>query len=1176
LKRRARPASKESPMNRCSLLPAALALPLVVAAFPGSATVKLPPPDQPLSFNRHVLAILSDRCYACHGPDSASRKAGLRLDRFDAATAELPENPGRYAIVPGQPERSEFVARLLTEDSSEVMPPPSSHKTLSAGEKEILIRWIREGARYETHWAYQPPRPPATPPGVHPVDALVRAKLAEQGLPPNPPADPATLLRRLSLDLTGLPPEPEEVEAFVRDPSPTHYARQVDHLLASPHYGEHLARYWLDAMRYADTHGYHFDNERSVWPYRDWVVQAFNDNLPFDRFTVEQLAGDLIPQATNSQLVASGCVRLHPTTNEGGIIDAEYRFKYTVDRVETLGMAWMGMTLGCASCHDHKYDPVTMEDFYSLYAFFNATSEPVRDGNAIDHRPVLRVPSRAQSEELTALATERAALQARMDGPQPEADAAQPAWEAAQQGLPPPRVDLGAWSVLGPFPPRDGAPLFTDFGPEREPHDAAKSYAPAGPWRPAEGLRDGAVFPLPDGLDTHYFHRVLTAEREGTVRVTFGSDDQLKVWVNGAIVHEAGASRGAAVGQDVVRIPLRAGRNDLLAKVVNRGGAGGFAFTFQADSVAGVADVPWFDDRQELGGQNGGTWKYVAADKGPVRSGKLSRVQEGAAEVQHYFSGAKQPLVLEEGDVWYAYVYLDPARPPEQVMLQWFGPSWNYRAYWGPPRLNYGQDKNKPDYDGHRHLGPLPETGRWVRLEVPASGVGIRPGTRITGMAFSQFGGRAHWDDAGLRRADPLSALRTLLAKPAAQRTPEEVARLREAYRQASWPEYSAWLARRAEIDRRRQELEAAFPVTLIAGELAKAPDTFVFSRGAYDQPDPARKVGRRVPEVLPPLPADAPRNRLGLAQWLVSADHPLTARVTVNRFWQQLFGIGLVKTTEDFGIQGERPLHQDVLDHLACRFRDTGWDVKELLRHLVLSETYRQSAAADPEAIARDPANRWLARGPRFRLDGEVIRDQALAVSGLLVRTLGGKPVRPYQPDGVWEAVAFEGSNTQRYKRDSGEALYRRSLYTFIKRTAPPPNLNAFDAPDREHAVVRRERTNTPMAALVLMNDPQFLEAARFLAQRSLFEAGSEPAARLSTMFRRVTARAPTPEESADLLAFAQAQFAHYQAHPADAQALLAIGETPADPALPPAELAAWTMTASVLLNLDEVVNKN
>ena len=1145
-------------------------------ALPGAAPVKAPPADQPLSFNRHVLAILSDRCYQCHGPDSAGRKAGLRLDKFEAATAELPENKGKFAIVPGHPERSEFVARISTTDPDDVMPPPSSHKSLSEAERAILVRWIREGARYELHWAYQAPVAPAVPAGAHPVDALVKARLAERGWPQNPPADPATLLRRVSLDLTGLPPEPADVDAFLQDPSPAQYERQVDRLLASPHYGEHMARYWLDAMRYADTHGYHFDNERSIWPYRDWVVQAFNENKPFDQFTVEQLAGDLIPNATTNQLIASGCVRLHPTTNEGGIIDDEYRFKYTVDRVETLGMAWMGMALGCAVCHDHKYDPVSMNDFYSLYAFFNATSEPVRDDNSVNHRPVLKVPSAQQQKELAEIDASLSDLAARIDGPLPEHDAKQAAWEAAQKGGPLPKVELGGWSLLGPFPAKVDEAMYRDYGPEREAFQPSKKYGDGLSWKKAEGLVDGQPFGLPEGIQVHYLHREIVSERELLASVTFGSDDSIKVWVNGSLVHETIAGRPVQVGQDRVRLPLRAGKNDLLAKVVNTGGVGGFAFTFVADDLAELREVPWFDDKQELGGQNGGDWKYVEAAKGPVRSGKLSRRQEGKGEVQHYFSGAKQTIVQQEGDIWYAHVFLDPTRPPEQVMLQWYGPNWNYRAYWGPAKLNYGQEKAKPDYDGYRYLGPLPATGTWVRLEVPASAVGIKPGTVISGMAFSQFGGLAHWDDAGVRRPDELATVRSLLAKPAAQRSAQEAALVRTAFRRAQVPDYPEQLVRREELKKRRVQVENAFVVTLVAGELAKPPETFVFTRGAYDQPDKARKVDRRTPEVLPPLPADAPKNRLGLARWLVSKEHPLTARVTVNRFWQQLFGVGLVKTAEDFGIQGERPLQQELLDHLASRFRDSGWDIKGLMKHVVLSETYRQSSKFDPGRLAQDPENRWLARGPRFRLDGEVIRDQALAVSGLLVRTLGGKPVRPYQPAGVWEAVAFEGSNTQVFKRDTGDALYRRSLYTFLKRTAPPPSMNAFDSPDREHAVVRRERTNTPMAALVLLNDPQFVEAARFFAQNTLLGAGSTPSDRVRWMFRRAVGRNPSDAERQDLEAYAAAQLAFYQSAPAEAKALLAIGDKPRDPALDPAQHAAWTMTASVLLNLDEVVSKN
>ena len=1011
-----------------------------------------------IRFDRDIRPILSENCYACHGP--GTQEAGLRLDSHEAATAEL--GSGSRAIVAGDQRASELLARIAAADPDVVMPPPHTNKTLSPEQRDLLAKWIAAGAPYEQHWSFRPvlrPEvPAATDPAItHPVDRFLEARLAEAKLPVNSEADRPTLLRRLSFAVIGLPPMPAEVDAFVADTSPDAYEKQVERLLQSPHHGEEMARHWLDAARYADTHGLHLDNERQMWAYRDWVVKAFNDNLPFDQFTIWQLAGDLLPDATLEQKVATGFSRCNVTTSEGGSINEELLFRYAVDRTATMTNAFMGLTGQCAVCHDHKFDPISQKEFYSLYAFFNSAADPGFDGNKIDTPPVIKLPSPEQTQQLADL-------------------------DAARQGLEKSLADALAAVVYVD-------PATLDPKPE------------------------------PERLET--------------------------VWLDDEF------PPGAAV----------------------QSGSGHATAWLTGDAVAGV-----------LSGQR-----------------SLERTASGIGQ-DYYESGAAEIIVRPDEEI-FAHVWLDPANPPKSVMIQFNTGAWNHRAVWGEPNVIPWGELGKPS---RHHAGPLPETGRWVRLAVPAKAMGLEPGMKLKGFALTQFDGHTRWDLVGSvsvndPAADPSRSLaawwqaRTgkdklddvpkdlrgiVKAGPEKTGKPEDLERIRGHWLSHVWaarPE--SFTAARAALEangKARADLEKQIPLTFVFADQPRMRDSFVMQRGAYDSP--GAKVERGTPAFLPTLAVAEGKtpDRLDLAKWLVSADQPLTPRVAANRLWQQLFGDGLVKTSEDFGLQGEPPAHPELLDWLAAEYRDGGWNTRQMVRLLVTSRAFRRSSDVRPEQLAADPENRLLARGPRFRLDAEQIRDNALAVSGLLVRTLGGKGVKPYQPPNIWEPVGFGGSNTRFYKQDSGESLYRRTLYTFFKRTAPHPAFVNFDTPNREQFCARRERSNTPLQALQLMNDTQHIEAARALAARTLAETPADDAARIEWLFKTVLARSASADEAKIVADAVTANRARYEADLEAANQVIAHGESKPPPGLSPAELAAWTLVANLMLNLDETLSRN
>lgn len=849
-------------------------------------------------YNRDVRPILADTCFQCHGP--AQQKAGLRLDQHASVTS--PTKTGALAIVPGKLDESELIRRIESDDENEVMPPKSSKKELTTEQREILKRWITSGGAYEKHWAFEPPKK-TTPPEVvgegpaiqHPIDRFLADRLRHDGFTMSPEADRETLIRRVAFTLTGLPPTLSEVDTFLGDTSMLAYENMVERYLNSPRYGEEMARHWLDVARYADTHGMHLDNERQMWPYRDWVVRAFNDDLRFDRFVVEQVAGDLLPNPTLDQLVATGFNRCNVTTGEGGSIDAEWYYRYAVDRATTVAEAFMGLTAGCAVCHDHKFDPISTEEFYQLYAFFYSAAGSAMDGNALLHEPTIRLANPEQKAKL-----------------------------------------------------------------------------------------------------------------------------------------------------------------EVLRKRVEE------------------------------------------ANKA---------VEKKAAEVS----------------------YNDPADTPAET--------------------------------GEKAVGPA---------ESPA------------GNPFHSFKAWLAADGPTLNKQELPAAIKTLLKRKPDGTLPDlAVKRLRTYYIQnicaETRDEFQPLLLVLGTAVNEKLAIEKLVPASYVFRNMATPRDAFVMVRGQYDKP--GRAVMPGTPAALPALKMSNPggrADRLDLAHWMTSPEHPLTARVAVNRFWQQVFGTGLVKTGHDFGTQGAPPSHPELLDWLALSFREGGWDVKALMRTLVNSSAFRQSSRVTPELLKHDPENRLLGRGPRLRLDAEPIRDNALYVSGLLDLSMGGKGVRPYQPPNIWEPVAYTDSNTAKYVQDKGESLYRRSLYTFFKRTAPPPFLANFDAPNREAFCNGREHSNTPLQALQLMNDIQHVEAARHLAARMWAEGGASPKDQIAWGFRVVLSRHASLDELAVLVGQYDALLTRYRAEPAAALELLRVGESPLQSRAPETDLAALTLVANTLLNLDETVNRN
>lgn len=968
-----------------------------------------------INFNRDIRPILSDKCFHCHGPDPNNRKAGLRLD--DAAAAAE-----KKAILPGDVAGSKLLQRITHSSKALRMPPAyAGMDALPEGDVAKLRQWIATGAKYEGHWSFLPPRKQNVTAGVHPIDFFIREKLRAVGLSPSPPADAATLLRRLSFDLTGLPPTPAEVDAFLQDQSPKAYEKQVDRLLASPRYAERMAWRWLEAARYADTNGYQSDGVRDMFRWRDWVIESFHRNQPFDRFIVEQIAGDLLPNPTLDQKIATAFHRNHRTSAEGGIVPEEFRTEYVADRAETTATVFLGMTMGCARCHDHKYDPIPQRDFYRLFAYFNNVPEKGLVYNWGNDEPLIPAPTREQAAVWERLQRAREAAEAK--------------WEKLESQI---RREEEKWI--------------------RQAKDVPAN------WRPSEDL----VY-------------------EAKQRFTFDGKNFEEV-------------KPSPVVYDYLT-----------------------PFTFSAWVNPQKPDGAILGISEDYDEGNGHALLLV---KGKLRLHVVFRWTDIGMRLE-----TEEPLTLQEWQ--HVAVTYDGSRYAKGVQVYVNGKSRRVKVLFD--ELNWPMNFKYP-----------------LRL-------GAAYGLRLEGSVED-----VHIFKRELSAAEVVALFDRAPLSP--QSRPEKI--------RLAFLEHGASAAIRAARQERREAQEAerkfakALPTVMVMQEGPKR-QAHILKRGAYDAPGEAVEPG--TPSVLPAPPAQARQDRLGLAEWLVSRDNPLPARVTVNRFWQMLFGHGLVKTVEDFGSQGEWPVHQALLDYLAVDFMESGWDVKALLMKIVMSETYRQSSRVSPEMWEKDPENRLLARAPRLRLAPEMIRDHALAVSGLLVEKQGGPSVKPYQPPGLWQEL-FGGGG---YVQDHGENLYRRSLYTFWKRTIAPPNMTNFDSPNRETCTVRENRTNTPLQALTLMNETGFLEASRKLAERLLREAPASTPARLQLAYRLVLSRSPKASEVTLLQQALERAQARYQANPRQADALLDQGEAPLPRKVARPELAAWTTIANLILNLDEAVTK-
>lgn len=1009
-----------------------------------------------ITFNRDIRPILSENCFACHGFDAKQRKGDLRLDVESGAFAE---RDGSTPVKPGDLANSELWHRIISEDPQEVMPPPATKKTLTAAQKETIKKWIEQGAKYQKHWAFEAPVKAAEPDvkqanwARNAVDRFILARLEQEGLAPRPEAGRSVLIRRVAFALTGLPPTLQEVAEFEADQSAQAYENMVDRYLKSPRYGEEMARSWLDVARYADTHGLHLDNERSMWAYRDWVIKAFNENKRFDQFTVEQLAGDLLPNPTPDQLVATGFNRCNVTTSEGGSIEAEFTYRYAVDRTATMVEAWMGLTGGCAVCHDHKFDPLSQKEFYSLYSFFYSAADPAMDKNTNTTDP---------------------------------------------------------------------------------------------------------------------FYKLTTPEQQAAVAQAEAAENEAK-----AQLEQVASHSNYQDPADFLPAPPRYAIEDL-----------------------------WLDDlfppgaKVTCSSRNSSIWVTSPEVEPPV--GKRALKQASAANYQDKFENPTQPLRVPDQPKLSVWVRLDELETPKALLVELGTAGGNRRAIWGDPK-HYGATRTDKNW-----LGEIPSPGQWIRLEIPTDKLDLNRGDEVRSVALAQFGGIAWWDGLLVRGegspfTDPRSSFKAWWKDRTGKETPglpgELSLVLKDGPDKNPAPElrdkliqfYVAHIARPIgpELEQRqaaltaaqvaRAALEDSIPGTFIFKNLEKPRDAFVMLRGQYDKP--GEPVEPAVPAIFSPLKKaseGARATRLDLANWLLAAEHPLTTRVAVNRFWQQFFGTGLVKTSNDFGSQGEVPSHPELLDWLAVWYRENGWDTKALVRLLVTSATFRQDAQMTPDLLRRDPANRLYGRGPRFRLDAEQIRDNVLYVSGLMNLDMGGRGTKSYQPPNIWEPVGYSDSNTRFYLQDHGASLYRRSIYAFLKRTAPPPFMSNFDAPNREQLCARRERSNTPLQALQLMNDTQHFEAARGLGERILTEGGGSAEDRIAFAYKVAISRPPVAEELAIVKHALDQYLARYQKDPDAARRVIAVGESKPKSKLPESELAAYTLLANLILNLDETVMRN
>ena len=1043
----------------------------VVLAFSSAVQTGAAATVAAVDFDRDVRPILSERCFTCHGPDDGTRVNALRFDLEEAAFERLAS--GGFAIVRGNPQESVLLDRVTSDDPARRMPPSyKGFDKLPDSEVEVLRSWIEQDAPWARHWSFVPPTRPQPPPVEradlirNAIDRFVLRRLEDEGLRPQPQAPREVLIRRLALDLTGLPPSLEEVERFLADTDANAYAKLVDRMLASPRYGERMATPWLDAARYADTNGYQMDGTRDMWRWRDWVVEAFNNNMGFDQFTIEQIAGDLLPDATLDQKIATGFHRNLRTNAEGGIVEEEFLVEYAADRVATTSTVWLGLTMGCARCHDHKYDPLSQKEFYQFFAYFNNVPERGLVYHFGNDGPMIKAPTDAQSSELAKLDREILAAEQKLEELEPTIKEGIAAWSRSLV-----KHRKAGWSVsegiVAHYPFRKTRLEYVEWEEMPQGHEPGTRRVDL-----AEGRQGSA------GL----FAKARSVDLGDLGGFDYNDPFTFSFWINpenanGAILTrtlnvEKAQGYGLYLVNGKLRFELTHRYTDLSMRI--------------------ISEQPLALNR----------WQHVALTYTAERPSSLG--------ARFYVDGRPWPFEVEWDD------------------LKW--PS----SYAFPFRLGAGG--GRPSFQG--------------RLDE----------LRIYSRALSA-------EEVSVLSLE--DSLPDIAALPAKERTPAQAWKLRWSYFDTEASKKVQRAVAALKMARLRRTLfDESIPSVMVMTESEKANRAHVLRRGAYDAR--GEEVEPATPAVLTHSGAGSPQTRLDLARWLVSRENPLAARVAVNRFWEMIFGVGLVKTSEDFGTQGERPLHSELLDWLAVEFMERGWDVKAILKTIVTSAAYRRSSTVTPELLERDPENRLLARGPRFRLPAEVIRDQALSVSGLLDETRGGPPVKPYQPPGIWNEVSGVV-----YQEDSGNALYRRSLYTYWKRTVPPPSMVAFDAADRESCQMRRPRTNTPIQALTLMNDPTYVEASRKLAERMMHEGGTTTRERLSYGFRLVTSLRPRQSEL-EVLEKAFKDFRiGFRHERKTALAYLSVGESQRDTTLDPRELAPYAALASLMLNMDEAVTK-
>jgi hypothetical protein len=998
-----------------------------------------------ISYNRDIRPILSDKCFHCHGPDQNTRKGKFRLDIREDAVA-------KNAIVPGKPEESELIARVFTSDPDDLMPPAEAHKPLTEAQKKLLRRWVASGAEYEKHWAYVPPVKPVTSPAKNAIDVLVRQRLREVGLKPVPPADRRTLARRLYFDLIGLPPEPAVVETLEQDKSPEAVSLLIEKLMASPQFGERMAIGWLDVVRFADTIGYHSDNPRNVWPYRDYVIKAFNENKPFNQFTREQLAGDLLPASTREHKVASAFNRLLLSTEEGGAQPKDYEARMLTDRVRAVSAVWLGQTIGCAQCHDHKFDPITQRDFFSLGAFFADIEEPILGRR----EPGLLLPDEKQAGELKLREAKLVHAQKEYDAPHADWNRAYAEWQTVQTEA---VVQERRWTALSP--------------------GTAESIAGA----KLKIQKDNSVLASGKPADTETYTVSFTNEFTGIVGLRLEALPHNSLPAKGP----GRAENGSFVLTEVVAKIQRA---DQTAHPIAFNSA---RVDFEPAKSSEANSIP-----------AGNVAAVIDRDTADATAGWAIWPQTNQAH--QLVLGLSEPVNLREGET-----------------------------------LIVELKQNKPGY----FLG-------YFRIGATTNAEALR----------------------GPLRYPPVKTIADLLVIHADQRDDKQKEKLWAHFKTVA-PETEMARTGLAEARKARDDYEALIPRCLVSTTNNQPRTVRVLPRGNFLD-ETGEEVAPAVPGYLAAFGPDAAArrlNRLDLANWLVARENPLTARVVMNRLWKQFFGVGLSKVVDDLGAQGELPPNQPLLDWLACEFMDSGWDIKHMVRLIVTSEAYQQSSVAPKKLRARDPLNREVAVQSRWRLDAELVRDNALAVSGLLVEKIGGPSVKPYQPDGYWENLNFPART---YDASVGADQYRRGLYVWWQRSYLHPSLTAFDAPSREECAAERNRSNIPQQALVLLNDPTYVEASRALAVRMLKEGGVDPKARLTWAWRQVLSRAPRTDELKTMQALLDKQLAEYRADAGAAQALLKIGLTPAPGDLNHSELAAWTNIARVILNLHETITRS